>query len=114
MPSKNEELKVDLLADAETAISRMLGERAKKEYLTITDIERLARSVGQAVMETVSQRLMEEESQPGEWKECPTCGQRMRTKGKKGRDVILDTGEVRIERDYYYCEHCRKGIFPPG
>ena len=114
MPSKKEELKADLLAEAETAISRMLGERGKKEQVTITDIERLARSVGQAVMQQVSQRLIEEESQPEERKECPTCGQRMRTKGKKGRDVILDTGDVRVERDYYYCEHCRKGIFPPG
>jgi uncharacterized protein with PIN domain len=114
MPSKNEELKADLLAEAEKVISQMLGDRAKKEYLTITDIEGLARSVGQAMMQQVSQRLAGEESQPEEWKECPTCGQRMRTKGKKGRDVILDTGEVRIERDYYYCEHCRKGIFPPG
>ena len=113
MPSENDELKARLKAEAEAAIDRMMAERAKQERLTISDIERLARTVGQEVMAEISQRLTEEESQQ-EWaRDCPTCGQTMKDKGIKGRNLITETGEVWVERRYYYCEHCRSGIFPP-
>jgi hypothetical protein len=23
-------------------------------------------------------------------------------------------GEVEVERDYYYCDTCKRGYFPPG
>jgi hypothetical protein len=113
MSSENDELKAKLMAQAEAAINRMMAARAKKARLTITDIERLARSVGEEVMGEISQRLTEAESQPSGTHECPTCGQKMKDKGMKGRDLITEAGDVWVERRYYYCEHCRSGISPP-
>ena len=108
-----DDLKVRLMADAEAAIERMLAEREKKEKLTITDIEGLARSVGQAMGQEISQTLADEESEREESRDCPKCGQKMRDKGKKERDIISETGTIRVERTYYYCEACREGVFPP-
>jgi uncharacterized protein with PIN domain len=108
-----DELEARLMAEAQAAIKRMLAERDKQENLTITEIERLARTVGQAMMQDISQELVAEESQRNEARACPKCGQKMRDKGKKGRNIITETGTVWIERRYYYCENCREGIFPP-
>ena len=108
-----EELEARLMAEAQAAIKRMLAERAKQESLTITEIERLARTVGQAMMQDISQELVAEESQRDEGRDCPKCGQKMRDKGKKGRNIITETGTIWVARPYYYCEHCRAGIFPP-
>lgn len=108
-----EELEARLMAEAQAAIRRMLAEREKEEDLTMTEIERLARTVGQAMMQDISQELVAEESQRHAMRDCPTCGQKMRNKGKKERDIISETGTIRVERTYYYCEHCREGVFPP-
>jgi hypothetical protein len=32
----------------------------------------------------------------------------------KRKYVVTETGEVEVERAYYYCETCKRGIFPPG
>lgn len=45
---------------------------------------------------------------------CPECGGALQSKGKKRRGVLHREGEVKIERDYYYCPACKQGIFPPG
>ncbi len=113
MPPRDD-LEARLMEEAQAAIKRMLAERDQQESLTITEIERLARTVGQAVMQNISQELVAEESQRSEGRDCPKCGQKMRDKGKKGRNIITETGTLWAERPYYYCEHCREGVFPPG
>jgi uncharacterized protein with PIN domain len=45
---------------------------------------------------------------------CPECGGHLQNKGKKQRGVLHREGEVKIERDPYYCPACKQGIFPPG
>lgn len=45
---------------------------------------------------------------------CPECGGRLENKGKKKKVVLHREGEVRVERDYYYCPVCQHGVFPPG
>jgi uncharacterized protein with PIN domain len=114
MLEEKEKLKARLMVEAEEAISRMVAEAADKGRLTITDIERLARKTGEQVMEKVTQALVDEESQEQENNLCPQCGEKMHRKGLKGRDLITETGEIRVERGYYYCKSCRTGIFPPG
>ena len=63
-------------------------------------------------MEQLAARLVEVSAGKGERRMCSECGQAMRYKGRKACDVITETGEVRFERGYYYCQTCRKGIFP--
>jgi uncharacterized protein with PIN domain len=45
---------------------------------------------------------------------CPECGGSLQNKGKKKRQVLHREGEVRLERNYYYCPACKQGFFPPG
>ena len=114
VPENYEELKARLMREAEEAIDQMLGEAEDKGRLTITDIEKLARKTGEQVMGEVTQALVDEESNQPESNVCPHCGKKMQHKGLKGRDLITETGEVRLERGYYYCKSCRTGLFPPG
>jgi hypothetical protein len=46
---------------------------------------------------------------------CERCGQPMTYKGEPKREVqhYLE-GESTLERAYYYCDHCQRGLFPPG
>ena len=114
MPENKQDLKARLMREAEEAIDRMLGEAEDKGRLTITDIEKLARKTGEQVMEEVTQALVDEESGQQIRNLCPECGKKMQYKGLKGRDLITETGEVRLERGYFYCKGCRGGLFPPG
>jgi hypothetical protein len=37
----------------------------------------------------------------------------LRNKGKRKKWVLTLRGETDVERNYYHCETCRKGYFPP-
>jgi uncharacterized protein with PIN domain len=65
-------------------------------------------------MERLTQEMVEAEAREEESDICPECGQKMRYKGQKERQVATETGEVRLKRGYYHCPNCRKGFFPPG
>jgi len=113
MTPNKEELKARLMAEAEAVIDTLLSGASEKEDLHLSDIERLSRAAGQRMMERITVGLIEVEAEKEESRDCPECGQRMRYKGRKKRDLVAETGEVQIERAYYYCPSCKKGFFPP-
>ena len=113
MTSNKEELKARLMAEAETAIDKLLAGASEKEDLQLSDIERLARAAGQRMMEQFTVGLVEAEAESEECRDCPECGRKMRYKARRGGNLVTETGEVRLERAYYYCPSCRKGVFPP-
>jgi hypothetical protein len=43
---------------------------------------------------------------------CPHCGEAARFKGYRGRSATSLVGGIRIERAYYHCKCCRRGIHP--
>jgi hypothetical protein len=45
---------------------------------------------------------------------CPGCGQPMQPKGQKQRYLRTRSGDVLLQRPYFYCAQCRRGYFPPG
>jgi hypothetical protein len=45
---------------------------------------------------------------------CPTCGGKVQNKGRKSRQVLHREGEMRLEREYYYCPACKQGFPPSG
>jgi len=113
MRLNDEELKAQMMAAAEGVIEKLLAGKKEKEELSLSDIEHLVRRAGQDVMEELTGTLANAEAQGRESRICPECGRKMRYKGRKKRDVITETGEVSLERGYYYCPTCRKGVFPP-
>ena len=44
---------------------------------------------------------------------CEQCGQAMRYRGTPERAVSHREGDVEMERAYYYCDSCERGLFPP-
>lgn len=114
MTPNKEELKARLMAEAEAVIDKLLTGASEKEALQLSDIEHLSRAAGQRMMERLTAGLIEVEAEREESDICPQCGRRMRYKGRKKRDLVAETGEVHVERAYYYCSSCGKGFFPPG
>jgi hypothetical protein len=113
----DEELKARMKAKADEAIERLLAEKKSPDEISLSDIERAVQQVGEAIQAELTAGLVEQVSRrepavPGP--ACPQCGQEMHYKGMKPKHVVTETGEVTVERAYYYCETCRTGLFPPG
>jgi hypothetical protein len=45
---------------------------------------------------------------------CSSCGKELAPKGKQVRGVSHLEGEVRVRREYHYCDECQSGFFPLG
>lgn len=115
MPKPDTELKVRLMAEAEAAIDQLLRARKPPAEASLADIEQVARAAGQQVAQAVTAELAVESAvELPPWPSCPECGQKMKNKGKRTRRVVTETGEVELERSYYHCAPCGRGIFPPG
>ncbi len=115
MRKSRAEIKAELLAKYEATLDEMLSQGETHTGLTLTDIEEMALRTRAEVGEQVTATLLEtqnEASVPGP--RCPSCGQEMRYKGRKHRYLRTRSGEVELERAYYYCPTCRRGHFPPG
>lgn len=113
MPLNKAELKVKLLAAYEAQLDKQLTNL--NEELSLDEIEDIALDARRQVSEDITQALVNHQSkriQPDEY--CARCGGRMRNKGRKRRRVLTRSGEVEVERTYYYCETCQTGHFPPG
>ena len=114
MATGAQDLKARMMAEAEEVIDNLLAGTGEKEHLMLSDIEGLVRAAGQRMMEQLTQDLVEAEAEVEEIGICPECGQKMRYKGEKARNLITETGEVSLKRAHFYCPRCRKGVFPPG
>jgi uncharacterized protein with PIN domain len=114
MPRPTAELKARLLAEAEAAIEKLLTERVDPRTASLADIERVALNAGQQLEEAIATTLAAESAlELPPWPICPQCGQKLANKGKRKRRVVTRAGELEVERSYYYCASCRRGLFPP-
>src|SRR5258708_14914199 len=85
-----------------------------KGPLTLSEIEDIALKVRARIGEEITQALVAQQAPVGvPGRACEQCGQEMHNKGLKKRRVVSRSGEVEWERPYYYCESCRRGLFPP-
>jgi len=112
--SEDEELKARLMKEFEAVIDGMLANRSEARDITLRYAEKTAVATGEKLKEVIAQELLKEYGEQEEGVECPSCGQRLRMKDYRSRRVVTEAGEVEVRRAYYYCEACRKGIFPPG
>jgi YgiT-type zinc finger domain-containing protein len=113
MPEKSESLKKRLQERANEAIEKLLAQKDGRRDLSMDEMEDL---VGEFELE-VRQSLMQEmvaDAQETSSGLCESCGGKLRYKGKKRKRVVTLRGEVMVERDYYQCETCGSGYFPPG
>ena len=116
MPTSRSDLRARLQAEAEAIIEELLAQKKAPDIASLADIEHVALQASQRLAEVITTELLEDSGQAltAQWPTCPTCGKRLLAKGKRARRVVTEGGEAVIVRDYYYCRHCRQGIFPPG
>lgn len=111
-----DEIKAELLADAERLIDEILEWDDRTDAPTLREIERevlrLRRQFGQGITGAVIERQEQRRPVPGP--SCPECGAEMQYKGMKETTVEGQVGGLEIERGHYYCAECRRGLFPPG
>ena len=115
MPPSEDEIKAQLMAQAEAAIEKLLAQRKQQGAPNLSDIEEMALEFRQEIGEKVTQVLADNaQDERAVGPRCPTCRQEMHNKGRKRRRVVTRSGEIDIERTYFYCEHCKQGFFPSG
>lgn len=116
MKKSRSQKKAEMQAASEQLIERLLDWEEKNERPNLTMMEEeivaIRKAFGEAVLGVVISG--QESKQPVETQRCRGCGGRMRNKGEKERDIASRLGELAIERGYYYCPHCKAGLFPPG
>ena len=115
MSWKREKLKKALEEKIEAQVEELLQNISDDKQLSLTEIEDLVLATRQEIGQIMTQAVAEVESQPlAPDVNCPSCGRRMQHKGKKPKQVTTQSGDIAIERAYYYCPACRAGFFPPG
>lgn len=106
-------LESHLVAQARTAITKLLEQKAGRRDLSLSEMERLVGELEVELRQAVMQVLVEESQTQGPGV-CRECGGKLRHKGKRRKQVVTARGEVVVERDYYRCSTCGAGFFPPG
>ena len=113
MPTPSDELKKRLEKRVDEAIEKLLEQKAGRRDLSMSEMEDLVGDFEIEIRQSLLQEMVidVQEIRPGL---CETCGGKLRYKGKKPKQVATLRGEVTVERDYYQCETCGTGYFPPG
>ena len=116
MKPSRAELKAALMRQAEVAIEQLLDFDERTTEPTLTQIEDAVLKLREEISVQAAQVLIEAQpnTHPVPGPRCPTCGQEMHYKDVKGETVESRVGTLPLKRSYYYCETCRRGLFPPG
>ena len=108
-------LKAKVMQEMEGRLERRLQTLGNRQELDLSEIEDLALELEREMGQVLTQLLVESQgTSRADAVACPTCQHPMTYKGQKRRYLRTRSGEVQVERPYYYCRHCRRGHFPPG
>lgn len=115
MKRTREERRAILEAKAKELIDELMVWSEQTDRPNLTQIEDEILKLRQAMSESMLETVIEdqENQQPVPGPSCPKCGKEMQYKGGKSRQVTSRVGELKLERGYYYCSHCKESIFPP-
>jgi hypothetical protein len=105
-----------MMAQMEEIIDDLLDWHEENEAPTLTQIEDAVLELRKRVSAEMANAVVEDQEavRPVPGPACPECGEEMHYKGMKEVNIATRTGEVDVLRAYYYCDRCRRGLFPPG
>jgi hypothetical protein len=114
MITERERLKAKIMAQVEVQVEQALAQGEQR--LILSQIEDLALTARSEIAQELTRGLLEQQtsSTASELPCCPTCGGQMQPKGKKPRYLRTRSGDVRLQRPYFYCAQWGAGHFPPG
>jgi hypothetical protein len=110
------ERKAALLQEAEQLVEELLDWEDEHQQPTLTEIEDIVPALRKRMGERMAQSVVDNQAAqaPVPGPKCPACGREMHAKSRKRRRVESRAGSVPLKRTDYYCDHCRRGSFPPG
>jgi hypothetical protein len=110
------EIKAELQAEAERLIDALLDWTDKTEAPNLTQIEDEVLKLRQQFAEKLAEAAVDRQAAAELLTVlCSQCGRPMHQKKKRQRRRVESrVGGVALKRAYYYCDHCRVGLFPPG
>lgn len=110
------ELKADLMKQAEELIEGLLDWTEETHAPNLTQIEDVVLALRKRIGEHAAQAVLaaQEQARPVPGPACPTCGAEMHYKDRKTHRVESRIGQLQVERGYYYCTGCERGLFPLG
>jgi hypothetical protein len=116
MKHTREQLRAGLLAEAVEVIDELLDWHEATETPTLSEIEEVVLKLRKRLGERMAETVIEDQDavRPVPGPGCPECSREMHYKGMKKVTVEGRTGQVQLRRAYYYCDRCRRGLFPPG
>lgn len=115
MRPNKQTLKTHLLARFEQELDRALARLDDDTPLNLDEIEEIALKARAKMGAELTQALADTQTAaPLHNPACPDCGQATRYKGRKSKVIRTTSGDISLERPYYYCPQCHKGFFSPG
>jgi uncharacterized protein with PIN domain len=115
MKKSREQLKAEFMVEVGELFDEMMEWEEQNEKPNLTQIEEIVLELRKRFGEQMAQKMImrQEKRQPAERVKCPECGGETENKGMKDNQVETQIGSLKIDRDYYYCPKCKRGIFPP-
>lgn len=115
MRHNRDQVKAELLAEAEAVIDELLEWDEHTPTPTLTQAEDVVLTLRQRLSQRMAEVVLREQeaTHPVPGPLCPTCHQEMGYKGMKEVTVESRLGLLRLERSYHYCGRCQSGLFPP-
>lgn len=116
MKKSQGELKAELMKAAETTIDKLLAWNEESEQPNLTQIEEIVLELRQQLSQTMTEAVLDSQEavRPVPGPCCNSCHQEMRYKGMYPKTVSSWVGEIKLDRAYFYCDRCQRGLFPPG
>jgi len=116
MKRSREQIKAELLKRFEQEVDELLDWQENSQAPNLSQFEEEILAARKEISIALLEELLQGEEQraPVEAPRCETCGKPMEGKGKQPQVIETRVGTLRLEREYYYCAHCKAGIFPPG
>jgi len=116
MKRSRAQIKAELLKRFEQEVDELLDWQEQSHEPNLSQFEEEILSARKEISIALLEEMLQGEEQraPVATPRCETCGRAMEDKGKQPQVIETRVGTLRLEREYYYCPHCKAGIFPPG